>query len=118
MTLQRNARLLRKMTEMQLLMTDASRKGLVSPQVLKEALELLKPGGKSKFIQAVNAAPPADVSRCLTSPPISFLIRLLGCGCAGEADRRCACKCGSTRRIIRRFACVHCNVARGKIENL
>ena len=41
------------MTEMQLLMTDASRKGLVSPQVLKEALELLKPGGKSKFIQAV-----------------------------------------------------------------
>lgn len=51
---QRNARLLRKMTEMQLLMTDASRKGLVSPQVLKEALELLKPGGKSKFIQAVR----------------------------------------------------------------
>ena len=43
------------MTEMQLLMTDASRKGLVSPQVLKEALELLKPGGKSKFIQAVSA---------------------------------------------------------------
>lgn len=43
------------MTEMQLLMTDASRKGLVSPQVLKEALELLKPGGKSKFIQAVRA---------------------------------------------------------------
>ena len=30
---ERNARLLRKMTEMQLLMTDASRKGLVSPQV-------------------------------------------------------------------------------------
>ena len=53
---ERNARLLRKMTEMQLLMTDASRKGLVSPQVLKEALELLKPGGKSKFIQAVRVA--------------------------------------------------------------
>eukprot|EP01043_Picozoa_sp_COSAG02_P050974 COSAG02_NODE_5305_length_4456_cov_64.573101_2_plen_84_part_00 len=69
-TPQRNARLLRKMTEMQLLMTDASRKGLVSPQVLKEALELLKPGGKSKFIQAVKTAEPAAVCRCMTSPPI------------------------------------------------
>lgn len=33
---------------------DASRKGLVSPQVLKEALELLKPGGRSKFIAAAK----------------------------------------------------------------
>ena len=33
---------------------DSSRKGLVSPQVLKEALELLKPGGRSKFIAAAK----------------------------------------------------------------
>ena len=83
---ERNARLLRKMTEMQLLMTDASRKGLVSPQVrrkpppprsvepraayearalvqvLKEALELLKPGGKSKFIQAAKLIGDAHAS--------------------------------------------------------
>lgn len=51
---ERNARLLRKMTEMQLLLTDSSRKGLVSPVVLKEALELLKPGGKSKFVAAAK----------------------------------------------------------------
>ena len=58
------------MTEMQLLMTDASRKGLVSPQVLKEALELLKPGGKSKFIQAVTTCLATILRRCLASPRI------------------------------------------------
>ena len=67
---ERNARLLRKMTEMQLLLTDASRKGLVSPMVLKEALELLKPGGKSKC----GGLPPVH-------PPARPAMRPSGCWC-------------------------------------
>lgn len=109
--LQRNARLLRKMTEMQLLMTDASRKGLVSPQVLKEALELLKPGGKSKFIQAVTAVsfvlPRASAAHVESHTPA------LTRGRTGEIDRRRARERRSTRRLLRRLACVlyHVSVA-------
>ena len=52
---ERNSRLLRKMTEMQLLLADASRQGQVQPEVLRQTLNLLKPGGKSKYTAAARS---------------------------------------------------------------